>query len=60
LWVCSIAIGQAVSSFYAIYAGANLSLWISAVQQKSIDKTGGLSADLLPPTPRKEPLLTIE
>jgi hypothetical protein len=31
--------GQAVSSFYAIYAGANLSLWISAVQQKSLGKT---------------------
>jgi len=34
--------GQAVSSFYAIYAGANLSLWISAVQQKSLGKTWGL------------------
>jgi hypothetical protein len=44
----------------AIYAGANLSLWISSVQRKFLCKTGELVGDLLPPNSRKELFLTIE
>jgi len=59
---CGSAVLQQIRQFLffcAIYAGANLSLWISAIQQKSLDKTRGLGADLLPLTSRKETLLTI-
>jgi hypothetical protein len=38
-WVCSITTGQAVSRFYAVNADADLSLWISAVQQRSLGET---------------------
>jgi hypothetical protein len=39
---CGSAVLQQIRQFQffgAIYAGANLSLWISAVQQKSLGKT---------------------